>query len=199
MFLNFEDMSNIKKLYLLREAIDYLRRGIEPDYDTIDACYEDLSKCLIDYEVILDELDEAAAKNNGNLEMPADVSTEAISSAKQQFGDSYDELISQLQKLGEREKKNYLCYITEDLKDKKKLNLRIWDDNNFCYVRTYKNKQELDLNLKLDIRSNFNRNKSEVSTLKKMSKDPNETFNAEFNTKKRKRDNDNKGLDNDNK
>lgn len=150
--MNLENVSAIKKLLILRESIDMALQGIRPDMNVIDACYEDLVKDMADYEMMMDEV-----VGENNLDTVSSGQTQ--NNAKKQFGESYLELIQELQKLNERVKKNYICYIVEDIKDPKKLNLRIWDDHEGCWVRTYTDKADLDANLYEDMRYEFSKPK----------------------------------------
>lgn len=161
--MNLENVSNIKKLYILRAAIDMVKQGIKPDMNIIDACYEDLSKCIADYELILDGYDTPLDGLDSSV---GQVSLSTIDKAKKIYGDKlYNKLISELQTLGEKNKKNYICYIVEDLANKNNLLLRVWDEAEMCYVRTYNSKEDLQENLVSDMKTSFSRKK----TTKKLS------------------------------
>ena len=187
--MNFENVSNLKKLLVLREAIDMLQQGIQPDMNVIDACYEDLCREIVSFELLdnIGDIDLSATDESSSVAKTID--EDLLNKVKEQFGENYNELIEKVQELGEKEKKQYVVDVVNDMRDKNNYNLRIWDDSNSCYVRTYINKLDLDTNLGPDIKASFNRNKTKVFNMSNKTLDKltgKDYYNAEFGDKKEK-------------
>lgn len=192
---SLQEISLSKKLFILREAIDMAKYGMEVNTQAIDVCFDDLNKALMDYEFILEDL-EQAQQGSQQTQIGAD------NFAEKTFGEKYLDLLDGIDKINEENKMCLMIYIVPDNRDKNKIRLRIWDDFDGVWIRTYTDKEDLEVNLEDDLKTKFKRKKFEINGgTGKLSKDPLENLKAEGfnidNIKKNKKNNQQKGSDKD--
>ena len=176
-------MSDIKKLYILRESIDLLALGIPVNQEVIDYCFEDLLEALQDYKYVTQEFEHnletkyfnsdtnvSTSDNGVNAEngINTDVVTKEISLeelTKSVYGESWDKLLEGLDELNEKHGTYYQAYMYPNIA-KQTVKLKIYDDHDVVLKRVYDDKYDLDLNLDNDIKTNFKGPKIKLSNLK---------------------------------
>lgn len=189
--ISIEDIYKLpdsKKLFILREAIDLLALGIPVNQQVIDACYDELLNALQDYKWLQAEFENnlqeySAAMNNlepniinseedGYLSNEISETGETSSSTlslqdkvQKLYGDSWQKLEDGLDELNEKHGTYYRVYMYPQT-DKKNIKLKIFDDHDITLKRVYDDKEDLDINLEKDIKTNFSGPKIKISQMK---------------------------------
>lgn len=186
--VNLDEMSLYKKLFVLRECIDFLALGIKVDQKIIDRCYEDILVALGDYEYLQQEFEgqlDTLRENMNNLEAEMDtdkygtpiatIGTEDL--VKKIYKELYNELLDGLDTLNEKYGTMYEVYFYPDVSTQT-CKLKIWNVQNGenKLKRVYNDYFDLKINLQQDINTNFSARKIEISN-KKLS--PNKKDNIE--------------------
>ena len=186
--IDLDKMTLQKKLFTLREAIDFLSMGIPCNLEIIDRCYNDLVEGLQDYEWLArewdqymkelqtspDDIDSSSDESYSSFEgetspeIDSDtvIKTVTLSELTQQiYGDSWQKLEDGLDQLNEKYGTYYRVYMYPQM-DGKTVKLKVFDDHDITLKRVYDDKYDLDINLEQDIKSNFTRPKISLSKLK---------------------------------
>lgn len=186
--VNLDEMSLYKKLFVLRECIDFLALGIKVDQKIIDRCYEDILVALGDYEYLQQEFEgqlDTLRENMDNLEAEMDtdkygtpiatIGTEDL--VRKIYKELYNELLDGLDTLNEKYGTMYEVYFYPDVSTQT-CKLKIWNIQNGenKLKRVYNDYFDLKINLQQDINTNFSARKIEISN-KKLS--PNKKDNIE--------------------
>ena len=188
-------LSDIKKLFILRESLDLLSLGVPVNQEVIDVCYEDLVGALQDYEwlknewehymdelndypkdvdpnnydeSIYDQTDNGAFDGEHSPEIDSDTIIKEMTLqelTQQIYGESWQKLEDGLDQLNEKHGTYYRVYMYPQM-DGKTIKLKVFDDHDVTLKRVYDDKYDLDINLEQDIKSNFSRPKISLSTLK---------------------------------
>lgn len=181
-------LSDIKKLFILRESLDLLSLGVSVNQEIIDICYEDLVEALQDYEWLkkeyesyLEDLRTSGETDNSDNyqangafdgqtspELDSDTIIKEVSLqelTQQLYGDSWQKLEDGLDKLNEKYGTYYRVYMYPQM-DGKTVKLKVFDDHDITLKRVYDDKYDLDINLEQDIKSNFSKPKISLSKLK---------------------------------
>ena len=187
--VNLDEMSLYKKLYILRECIDFLALGIKVDQKIIDRCYEDILVALGDYEYLQTEFEgqlDTLRENMNNLEAEMDtdnygtpittVGTEDL--VRKIYKELYDELLEGLDILNEKYGTIYEVYFYPNVSTQT-CKLKIWNMQNGenKLKRVYDDYYDLKINLQQDINTNFSAPKISIGSNMKLS--PNKKDNVE--------------------
>jgi len=198
-----DEMTLSKKLFLMREFIDYVSLGLSVDVAVVDRVYEDLLNSLKDYEYLkeqymdyLDSLDnppEYSEENNNDIlnngeitntidsEIPAGSETPVAQQttveglAQILYGKNYTKLIDGIDDINQDHGLLYNIYYHPFPPNN--LRIKIYDDNEGKLIRWYENKEDLDENLEEDLNTLFKRKKSYWYKIPKLS--PNKSENRE--------------------
>lgn len=172
---NLKASSPYMHLFYLREAVDLAAMGKCIDMDTVNNCYEELLLMTNEYLAMMASIQSMTRMMNAQQELKESNEDESASSeekifeafeneplleaAKAVYGDYYDRLQDGLDELNIKNKTLYEIYIVVN-KEKKRVQLKIFDEKEADVKRVYDDLGDLKANLEADLRTNFSREKT---------------------------------------